>query len=261
MDQVKMGKFIHCRRKDIGLTQQELADRLFVTDKAVSKWERGIGAPNIGILEALSDVLEVSVPELLSGELNDQHAPTDNSGLILESAEMYASIELKKRKKQFVIFCIIVLLLIVALSTFASYFREKQFLFDMNYFETTAIDQGCLEVEDHAFNEIKDRLEENNAVLYNKEYDNIMYCIGSTDTALAYADHIFPNNSELSIQAKNLLEEVSRLNEYLSAIDIRDDKYMIQDTIKYREIILQIQKNRQKLEELIRQREEESFAA
>ena len=174
---------------------------------------------------------------------------------------MYASIELKKRKKQFVIFCIIVLLLIVALSTFASYFREKQFLFDMNYFETTAIDQGCLEVEDHAFNEIKDRLEENNAVLYNKEYDNIMYCIGSTDTALAYADHIFPNNSELSIQAKNLLEEVSRLNEYLSAIDIRDDKYMIQDTIKYREIILQIQKNRQKLEELIRQREEESFAA
>ena len=64
----KTGQFIARRRKEIGLTQKELAERLGVTNKAVSKWETGGGMPDVSVLETLAGVLEVSVDELLRGE-------------------------------------------------------------------------------------------------------------------------------------------------------------------------------------------------
>ena len=53
------------RRKAKGLTQKQLADRLSVTDKAVSKWERGLGFPDIKLLEPFSQALDVSILELM----------------------------------------------------------------------------------------------------------------------------------------------------------------------------------------------------
>ncbi|MBP3520828.1 MAG: helix-turn-helix transcriptional regulator, partial [Oscillospiraceae bacterium] len=64
----KFGEFISRLRKEKGLTQQELADRLFISNKAVSKWERGQSLPDIDLLTPLSDILGVSVAELLKGE-------------------------------------------------------------------------------------------------------------------------------------------------------------------------------------------------
>ena len=64
----KFGEFIARLRKEKGLTQQELADRLFLSNKAVSKWERGQSLPDIDLLTPLSDILGVSVAELLKGE-------------------------------------------------------------------------------------------------------------------------------------------------------------------------------------------------
>ena len=68
MDNNKIGKFIASLRKEKGLTQQELGERLFVTDKAVSKWERGLSLPDIKILEKLALELNVDVSEILFGE-------------------------------------------------------------------------------------------------------------------------------------------------------------------------------------------------
>lgn len=68
MDAEKTGIFIAELRGERGLTQRELADRIGVTDKAVSKWENGRGFPDVAILEALSKELGVSVTELMSGE-------------------------------------------------------------------------------------------------------------------------------------------------------------------------------------------------
>ena len=70
MDNNKIGKFIASRRKELGLTQQALADKLFVTDKAISKWERGLSLPDITLLEKLSKILKVDIEDLLSGEEN-----------------------------------------------------------------------------------------------------------------------------------------------------------------------------------------------
>ena len=68
MDQIKTGSLIAARRKQMGLTQKELADKLDVSDRTISKWERGAGFPDISLIEPLSDALNLTVLELLHGE-------------------------------------------------------------------------------------------------------------------------------------------------------------------------------------------------
>ena len=64
----KVGKFIADTRKELGITQQQLANKLCISDKAVSKWERGVSLPDIGIIEKLAKELNVSVNEILAGK-------------------------------------------------------------------------------------------------------------------------------------------------------------------------------------------------
>lgn len=68
MDAQKLGTFLQARRKELGLTQAQLAEKLHVTDKAVSRWERGVGLPDINLLEPLSQALEVSLTELIRAQ-------------------------------------------------------------------------------------------------------------------------------------------------------------------------------------------------
>ena len=63
-----MGEIISTLRKEKGLTQKEIADRLNITDKAVSKWERDIACPDTQTIPRLAQLLELSVEELLSGK-------------------------------------------------------------------------------------------------------------------------------------------------------------------------------------------------
>ncbi len=68
MDQIKIGKFIALCRKEQGMTQSALAERLGISDRAVSKWETGKSMPDSGIMLELCDFLKINVNELLSGE-------------------------------------------------------------------------------------------------------------------------------------------------------------------------------------------------
>ena len=68
MDQIKTGKFIAEERKAKKYTQRELADKLSISDKTISKWERGNGFPEVSLLLPLCNELEITVNELLSGE-------------------------------------------------------------------------------------------------------------------------------------------------------------------------------------------------
>lgn len=68
MDQIKIGKFIAAARKAHGMTQKQLAERLLISDKTVSKWERGKGLPEVGLMLPLCELLEITVNDLLSGE-------------------------------------------------------------------------------------------------------------------------------------------------------------------------------------------------
>ena len=95
MDQLKIGKFIAECRKQKNLTQMQLAEKLGITDKAISKWERGIAMPDSSIMLELCDILGISVNELLSGEkINMENNNQKNEQLLLDMAK-----ELEKKNK------------------------------------------------------------------------------------------------------------------------------------------------------------------
>ncbi len=88
MNQFKIGKFIAECRKEKGLTQMQLSEKLGITDKAVSKWERGITMPDTSIMLELCDILGISVNELLSGEkINMENNEQKNEQLLLDMAK------------------------------------------------------------------------------------------------------------------------------------------------------------------------------
>ena len=71
MDQIKIGRFIQKKRKEQKLTQSELAERLNITDRAVSKWENGICLPDASIMYELCELLNITINDLFSGEVVD----------------------------------------------------------------------------------------------------------------------------------------------------------------------------------------------
>ncbi len=92
IDAEKFGSFIAKRRRDRKLTQRELAEKLYISNKAVSKWECGLSLPDIALLEPLADALEVSVTELLHGECMPENTP-DSSFTREESAFLMERLE------------------------------------------------------------------------------------------------------------------------------------------------------------------------
>ena len=95
MDQIKIGKFIVSLRKSQNLTQQELADVLGVTDRAISNWENGRRLPDISLLCPLSKALGVTINELISGE----KIPEDKRMMTMET-NLIQSLETTKRIKR-----------------------------------------------------------------------------------------------------------------------------------------------------------------
>ena len=88
MNQIKIGRFIAEYRKKANLTQMQLAEKLGITDKAISKWERGVAMPDTSIMLELCDILCISVNELLSGErINMENNNEKNEQLLLDMAK------------------------------------------------------------------------------------------------------------------------------------------------------------------------------
>ena len=69
MDQIKIGRFIATRRKEVGLTQLELAEKLNISDRAISKWENGKSLPDASIMIELCEILGIGINELFYGEM------------------------------------------------------------------------------------------------------------------------------------------------------------------------------------------------
>lgn len=69
MDLKKIGELIYSLRTDKNLTQKQLAEKMNISDKAISKWERGQGCPDISLLQDLSEIFEISIESILSGEI------------------------------------------------------------------------------------------------------------------------------------------------------------------------------------------------
>lgn len=126
MDIDKISNFIKNKRKELGITQSELAEKLFVTEKAVSRWETGKGTPNISLLIPLAKELKIDVSELLNGEDNNNR---NNIEQLIEYNEII------KTKKYNIHFKLMVFFYILSILTFLVYLRlEYNPNIELNYF-------------------------------------------------------------------------------------------------------------------------------
>ena len=105
MDQHKIGKIISQKRKEKGMTQEQLGECLKTTGKTISRWETGKYMPDISLLIPISEILEISLEELLSGEENNH----DTSKLIIE----YSEKESKLKQKILTLECYVYLSLLI----------------------------------------------------------------------------------------------------------------------------------------------------
>lgn len=111
MDVKKFGSFIASVRKEQQMTQAELAQKLQVTDKAVSKWERGLGFPDINTIEPLADALGVSVLEIMKSE----KIPEQEVSAVVASDALMDAFELAKYQKKLERRHIIAIIVLVAI--------------------------------------------------------------------------------------------------------------------------------------------------
>lgn len=96
----KMARFITELRKSKNMTQKDLAEKLGITDKAVSKWERGLSSPDISLLPELSETLGVTIGELLSGERAETEVPAPVMNAVVETTLQYADTSTKNRSRK-----------------------------------------------------------------------------------------------------------------------------------------------------------------
>lgn len=94
MDLIKIGRYIADKRKQLGMTQRQLAERLGMSDKSVSKWERGVCLPDVSVYSDLCSILGISIHEFLAGE----DIPQEN--LIQKSEENIIGVTTDSKQKQ-----------------------------------------------------------------------------------------------------------------------------------------------------------------
>lgn len=124
MDLDKIGKFIALNRKNKGLTQEQLAEKLGVTNKTVSRWETGKYMPDLSLLKPLSEELGITLNELLSGEKLEEEKIIESAEKSLISTIDYTDKEIKKTKKTFTIILTMIIIFIAMVVTL--------FIIDMN---------------------------------------------------------------------------------------------------------------------------------
>ena len=113
MNTEKFADFLRERRKALGLTQEQLAEKLHVSTAAVSKWERGKSLPDIAKIEDLAAALEVSVLEVLRGELSAE--PLDKEPLKEVYAQTLRTAQQQKKKKRSKVAVVLAILLVLLL--------------------------------------------------------------------------------------------------------------------------------------------------
>jgi len=111
MDQIKIGKFIQQKRKERKLTQSDLAEKLNISDRTISKWENGVCMPDVGTMPLLCKILNITINDLFSGEMIDMK---DNEKRLEENLLEMA--KLKEEKDKMLLNLEIVLGIVLTLS-------------------------------------------------------------------------------------------------------------------------------------------------
>lgn len=119
MDLKNFGRFITQLRKEKSLTQKDIADQLGVSNKTVSKWENGIVAPDISLLNDLSSILGITSTELLNGQkCNDLIKKDTADKIMLQVLHLYNKVDKLKMRKIFILFSVIIFSIIASFFIF-----------------------------------------------------------------------------------------------------------------------------------------------
>ena len=128
MDLIKIGKFIASCRKEKGLTQEALSEKLYVTDRAVSKWERGLSLPDASNMLDLCNILGISVNELLNGEKIDMKDYEKKTNELLVELAKEKEIKNKKMMMNMWVMCITAMIFYIGIIILACMTLEEGFL-------------------------------------------------------------------------------------------------------------------------------------
>lgn len=172
MNYETIGKFISKKRKEKGFTQKELAEKIGVTDKAVSKWERGLGCPDVSILELLANQLDVSILEILKGRMveNEVIKLTEANDYVKESLN-YSKVQTKEKlkiilSKLICFFIILIGTILIILNIFHYFYLNYQY---DNIFNSTIFQSDIEKIEKNI------KIIKNHQGIYNDEdYDIIL---------------------------------------------------------------------------------------
>lgn len=188
MDYNKIGQFIAERRKYLNLTQKQLAQKLNLTDKAVSKWERGLGCPDVSILGELSEILEVGIGEILNGEYNENLK--NNSEFIKNAVDYSKKITednlMSKIRK--ILYCILILIVF-----YISFKGVKQFIWLNNEIEINLSEELLTEYE---------KMKDNISTITNGDY------LDESENNEVYVS--FLNNSILYFESSKILSPIKK---------------------------------------------------
>ena len=120
MDPKKTGIIISDARKKVKMTQKDLADKLYVSDKAVSKWERGLCFPDISVLIPLTEILNISLYDLLRGEKVNKKEVEET----LKNTINYSNSEINRKKKKYITISLIIIFIIALISIMSVVFMS-----------------------------------------------------------------------------------------------------------------------------------------
>lgn len=212
MNYDKIGKFIQEKRKEKNLTQKELAEKIGVTDRAVSKWERGVGCPDVSILEILSKELDCSILEILKGRKieNEIIKVTEADDYVKDS--MNISKQITKEKiisyinKVLVTTIIFIFLLLSYLNIVQIKYLNTEYKFTTEYYENKKIQESINTLEKN-INIIK-----NNQGKYSDEdYQEIIKQLENMDKII--------KSSKIYDYISNRKEITYTLNDLISFFD------------------------------------------
>ena len=176
----KIGIFIAQKRKEKGLTQKELAMRLNITDKAVSKWERGLGCPDVSILELLSKELNVSILEILKGRMIEDEVikVVDVNDYVKDTVNYTTTSNIRTFKKTFskIILLLIFILgiYLIVLNINHMIYLHSKFEYDFNNVFTDDLKSTIEKTNDNVV-----IIKNNQGIFSNEDYNEIVTILNS----------------------------------------------------------------------------------
>lgn len=231
MDPRKTGNIIAEARRNNNMTQAELAEKLYVSDKAVSKWERGICFPDIATLTPLTEILNISLYDLLRGEKMKNNEDINNT---LKDTIKYSNSELKRNKKKNIIISSIIIFIIIIISSIIiininnnemKSIVEKDTIYDIYYYKEykTSLDNESGSNIEKILMRLPLNWIERNYIL-GSDNISINYSITYNEVVNTYKDKEYVDKAIIDISTV-LFTTVSDVNNI--SIKFKDYKYTI----------------------------------